>query len=217
MRIIFLDIDGVLNRTGYHPGQSVGLRSWIEPELAARLSTVIDATSAAVVLSSDWRVGRELDVLRGELAAAGVVGTLHGVTPVLGSPRWREIEAWLAQQKFAPRDYVIIDDGFDMGPLASRFVRTSPLNGLDGEAAAAILRLFAVERADVEPAVLPIDRTHRPRDVHAVNEDGMVACNPRDREAAHRAEVGDIVTTSDPDRVTCGKCLRLGGAPRRGR
>ena len=71
MRIIFLDIDGVLNRTGYHPGQSVGLRSWIEPELASRLSTVIDATSAAVVLSSDWRVGRELDALRGELAAAG--------------------------------------------------------------------------------------------------------------------------------------------------
>ena len=44
------------------------------------------------------------------------------------------------------------------------------------------------------------------RDVHALNEDGMVACNPRDREAAHRAAMGDIAT-SDNEGVTCRKCL----------
>jgi hypothetical protein len=44
------------------------------------------------------------------------------------------------------------------------------------------------------------------RDRHALNEDGMVVCNPRDREAAHRAEVGDIAT-ADPEQVTCRKCL----------
>jgi hypothetical protein len=57
----------------------------------------------------------------------------------------------------------------------------------------------------------------RSRDVHALNDDGMVACNPRDREAAHRAEVGDIVTASSRDAVTCVKCLaamRSPGAPR---
>ena len=44
------------------------------------------------------------------------------------------------------------------------------------------------------------------RDVHVPNEDGMVACNPRDREAAHRASVGDIATAGS-EGVTCQKCL----------
>jgi hypothetical protein len=33
----------------------------------------------------------------------------------------------------------------------------------------------------------------------------MVACNPRDREAAHRAEVEGIAT-DNPNAVTCKKC-----------
>ena len=44
------------------------------------------------------------------------------------------------------------------------------------------------------------------QDLHFVNEDGMVACNPRDREAAHRAEVEGIATLN-PQAVTCKKCL----------
>ena len=52
---------------------------------------------------------------------------------------------------------------------------------------------------------MPRDRRQR-RDTHALDENGMVACNPRDREAAHRASVGDIAVAT-PDRVTCQKCL----------
>ncbi|MFC1849542.1 hypothetical protein ACFL27_04960 [candidate division CSSED10-310 bacterium] len=43
------------------------------------------------------------------------------------------------------------------------------------------------------------------RDRHFLNENGMVACNPRDREAAHRAEVEGIAT-DNPNAVTCNKC-----------
>jgi hypothetical protein len=46
------------------------------------------------------------------------------------------------------------------------------------------------------------------RDLHALNEDGMVLCNPRDKEAAHRAEMEGIATT-DRASVTCRKCLSL--------
>jgi hypothetical protein len=46
------------------------------------------------------------------------------------------------------------------------------------------------------------------RDLHALDDDGMVLCNPRDREAAHRAEVEGIATT-DRAAVTCKKCLAL--------
>ena len=45
----------------------------------------------------------------------------------------------------------------------------------------------------------------RKRDLHFLNDDGMVACNPRDREAAHRADVEGIATPN-PDAVTCKKC-----------
>jgi len=44
------------------------------------------------------------------------------------------------------------------------------------------------------------------RDGHILNEDGMLACNPRDREAAHRAAMGDIAIGERAD-VTCQKCL----------
>ena len=44
--------------------------------------------------------------------------------------------------------------------------------------------------------------------VHALTAEGMVLCNPRDREAAHRAEVEGIAT-DDPAAVTCRKCLDL--------
>ena len=43
------------------------------------------------------------------------------------------------------------------------------------------------------------------RDLHFLTEEGMVACNPRDREAAHRAEVEGIAT-EDIDAVTCKNC-----------
>jgi hypothetical protein len=46
------------------------------------------------------------------------------------------------------------------------------------------------------------------RDLHAFNDDGAVLCNPRDKEAAHRAEMEGIAT-EDRDAVTCPKCLSL--------
>jgi hypothetical protein len=56
---------------------------------------------------------------------------------------------------------------------------------------------------------LPMSRDKRQkRDLHALNDDGMVLCNPRDKEAAHRAEMEGIAT-ADRDAVTCRKCLAL--------
>ena len=50
--------------------------------------------------------------------------------------------------------------------------------------------------------------TRQKRDLHALSEDGMVLCNPRDKEAAHRAEMEGIAT-ADRTAVTCRKCLAL--------
>jgi hypothetical protein len=46
------------------------------------------------------------------------------------------------------------------------------------------------------------------RGLHALDDDGMVLCNPRDKEAAHRAEMEGIATVHRAE-VTCRKCLSL--------
>lgn len=143
MRALFLDVDGVLNRTGFRPAASTGLASWIEAELGARLQGLVGVLRANVVMCSDWRVGRTLAQLNAELHQAGVTIALHDMTPVIaGAARWREIAAWMAAHRVAAQDIVIIDDEFDMGELARRHVRISPLCGLDDDAAAAVCALF---------------------------------------------------------------------------
>jgi hypothetical protein len=62
-------------------------------------------------------------------------------------------------------------------------------------------------RATFRWRLMPKDKRQK-RDLHALNSDGMVVCNPRDREAAHRAEMEGIAT-DDRDAVTCRKCLSL--------
>jgi hypothetical protein len=54
---------------------------------------------------------------------------------------------------------------------------------------------------------MPKDKRQK-RDLHLLNDDGMVLCNPRDKEAAHRAEMEGIAT-EDRAAVTCRKCLEL--------
>jgi DNA-binding MarR family transcriptional regulator len=54
---------------------------------------------------------------------------------------------------------------------------------------------------------MPRDKRQK-RDLHALDGDGMVLCNPRDKEAAHRAQMEDIAT-DDRNAVTCRKCLSL--------
>lgn len=58
--------------------------------------------------------------------------------------------------------------------------------------------------------MVPVKDKRQKRDLHALNSDGMVVCNPRDREAAHRAEL-ERIATDDRAAVTCRKCLSLLG------
>ena len=141
VRVLFLDVDGVLNRVGFKPEEPDGLASWIEEELAARLTALVRETGAVVVMSSSWREDEALDDLRAELARAGVDVELVDSTPVLfGLPRWAEIEAWCEANQ--PERFAIVDDLHDMGPLSAYHVRTNVLAGLDEDAAAAARALL---------------------------------------------------------------------------
>ena len=54
---------------------------------------------------------------------------------------------------------------------------------------------------------MPKDRRQK-RDLHALDDEGMVLSNSRDKEAAHRAQV-ESIATDDRNAVTCRKCLSL--------
>jgi len=54
---------------------------------------------------------------------------------------------------------------------------------------------------------MPRDKRQK-RDLHALDDDGMVVCNPRDKEAAHRAQMEGIAT-HNYEAVTCRRCWSL--------
>jgi hypothetical protein len=129
VKIVFLDIDGVLNSLETAPGGGSGLSAWLDPRNIAVLNRVIEATAAQLVISSSWRTSTPLPELQERLRQAGCIGEVIGVTPVLSAARGVEILSWL-QHNPEPDGYVIIDDFFDLQPLSHKHVRTSPLRGL---------------------------------------------------------------------------------------
>jgi len=54
---------------------------------------------------------------------------------------------------------------------------------------------------------MPRDKRQK-RDLHALDGDGMLLCNPRDKEAAHRAQT-ERIATDNWGAVTCSKCILL--------
>jgi hypothetical protein len=113
MKVIFLDIDGVLNcKKTENPRKFPYV---IERALLDRLKVLMERTGAKVVLTSSWR----LDPI-GRLAAEHFGLPFIGCSPdTPEAPRHEEIKAWLAEHPEVER-YVVIDDecdGLDSLPL----------------------------------------------------------------------------------------------------
>lgn len=143
-KVIFLDIDGVMNHVRTRAGPGGGLRAMLEPASVALLNRVVEDTGAAVVISSSWRLVLPLGALREAFAAAGCVAEIVDVTPALdASRRELEIAAWLAAQAEPPARFVILDDEFTMEALPGRLVRTSKLRGLCADDLPAVLERLA--------------------------------------------------------------------------
>jgi hypothetical protein len=106
MKVIFLDIDGVLNCD-----KTPNPRKFpyiVDKKLLARFKKLLDRTGAKVVLSSTWRCD-----------PVGVFAAKHWGIPFIDvcpdrprSPRRREITAWLADHPRVTR-FVVIDDEDD--------------------------------------------------------------------------------------------------------
>jgi len=131
-KIIFLDIDGVLN-TPENWGNWVNeeLKAFT-PECVANLNQLIANTGAQLVISSTWRIDRTVEQLQTLLNAVGVQGTVIGKTPCFADihPRGVEIKSWIQQNCEGWPNYVILDDNSDMEDLLGALIQCDCRLGL---------------------------------------------------------------------------------------
>lgn len=137
MKVIFLDIDGVINSEDYavyrHEASQFNKDEFIDERAVAFLNYLIGQTGAKVVLSSSWRndVPRTLEMMRRN----GFQYDFFDFTPYLESRhRGNEIQAWIDnyEKDHEPLEsYVILDDDNDIvDGQEKNFVQCNFIHGL---------------------------------------------------------------------------------------
>ncbi len=143
MKVIFLDVDGVLNSK--QDGNSIKLRTDSHLRL---LQEIVKATGAKIVLSSSWRAGfaKARNTLSDRLREYGL--EIMDSTPVLPGLTCRgdEIRQWLNDSGQSVERFVILDDDDDMAEFTdTNLVRTDPEIGLQEKDAVKSIELLNLE------------------------------------------------------------------------
>lgn len=135
-KVIFLDIDGVLNTKEFHskmtkdtPKDEFGYA--FDPVAVANLAHIIEETGAVIVISSSWKF-YGVTRLREMWKLRNLPGRVLDITPntisddillnanleemELGVCRGNEIKEWLSKHQGKVSNYVIIDDFDDLLP-----------------------------------------------------------------------------------------------------
>ena len=141
MKVIFLDIDGVLNYAEHmereykkgHPTSSYYLV--LDHDKIELLANLVRTTGAIVVISSSWRIGgfeqaKSIKNLTEQLNQHGIV--VYGYTPTsYEGVRGREIAQWIMRNCSNIPQFCIFDDDSDMEDLTDdHLVKTSWQIGL---------------------------------------------------------------------------------------
>lgn len=143
MKVIFLDIDGVLKEEDY--------RAEFKDECFRRLKEIVDATGAEIILSSSWRIHYWKFVENGYETKNEEILKLHNHFEKYGlkvsgrtdytmrsgpSSRPDEIRRWIADKEDLENFCIIDDDDFYRWNWLSQFlvvtrIRTKDENGYD--------------------------------------------------------------------------------------
>lgn len=132
MKVIFLDVDGVLNQ------DPDGDHQVINPKNVQVLNWLVEKSRAFVVLSSAWRHFLDLEEFKQEMRQNGFKHPerIIDATP-FGGARGDEIRNYLDMDDERTRlggkkvsQYVILDDNDDMADQRDRLVQTNAATGL---------------------------------------------------------------------------------------
>jgi len=142
VKVIFLDIDGVLINQRY------ASRNTADPKCVEQLNRITDRTGAKIVVSSSWK-HHGLPRITLILKQWGVTGDIIDITPDWpGYERRWEIMGWLSDSVMYQdlnNTFVVIDDERDAFPSGMYGVRPRfecGLNVIDADRAIAILEGF---------------------------------------------------------------------------
>ena len=137
MRILFLDLDGVLRR------RTSPLYE-LDRDLVANLESILRAfTDVQVVITSSWREAFSLAELRKHFAA-DIAARIVGVTPSSksreGFYRHREVLAYLKHKGAAADSWLAVDDDREHYPPDAPVLLVDSAVGLDAAMAAELAR-----------------------------------------------------------------------------
>jgi hypothetical protein len=117
MKVIFLDVDGVLNsRVSWNQSDVIPVKNApqnkgarLDPLLVGRLRTILEATGAKIVVHSTWRDGL-MEQLVDYLERHGIPESeIIGRTPLMGWRKQVEILAWLSAHPQVTK-WLVLDD-----------------------------------------------------------------------------------------------------------
>jgi hypothetical protein len=135
MKVIFLDIDGVLNshisfklgRTTPASGLTPG-RDQFDPRPCGYLAAVQRITKCEIVMSTTWRHIAYLEQFQQWLGAHGM--TVLDCCPSEPTPKPAAIYRWLGEHPGVTKYAVIDDEPRNVEPFKDRGLRTNPEWGL---------------------------------------------------------------------------------------
>ena len=132
MRIIFLDIDGVLNSMSgliFRGGQSL---QDLYTEHISVLIWLLRKTDAKIVVSSTWRIGKSVSDLKQLFYNYGLPSKyiIDKTDRLSGEQRGKEIKLWLDETEHNIESFVILDDDSDMDGVEKYHVQTKHDYGL---------------------------------------------------------------------------------------
>jgi hypothetical protein len=151
-KIIFLDIDGVVNcsTTTFRRRKSNSLIG-IDPYMALLVGRILINTGAEIVLSSSWRHFQD-----GIDEVEDAVHPIYDTTDKKGSAghRGKEIKEWITKNDYRG-SYAILDDSSDMlEEQRGNFFRTTWKDGITSDIADDVIRfLNSGERKSELPSI----------------------------------------------------------------
>lgn len=156
MRIIFLDIDGVLNRFGGQCGPILA-----HPDCVKHFNRIVIETDAKVVVISNWRhlvLNGHMDRLGFEqmLRSHGIHCSVLDVTTDEVDGRGWQIREWLSGKYDVIESWVVLEDSPDMLMMGMPIVVTKGNVGLtmmDADEAIKLLKVNSCEKTTPRTAI----------------------------------------------------------------